>query len=79
MSTISLAVEEELHRIAPDIGMEEIDRDADLMEEFDIDSMDFLRLVSALGKRFGIPVPEADYPRMGSFNALCTYLEEKNA
>lgn len=28
------------------------------------------------GKRFKIPIPEADYPRLSSVNALCSYFDE---
>jgi acyl carrier protein len=65
---------EELYRIAPDIAAGAIDRAADLREEFDIDSMDFLNLVTALGHRLGLEMPEADYPQMHSFNGLLAYL-----
>jgi acyl carrier protein len=74
---IDTAVAEELYRIAPDIDPGRIDREADLREECDIDSMDFLTLVTALGARFGIPLPEADYPRMRSFRDLAAYLRER--
>jgi len=71
---IQTALKEELYRIAPEIELSEIDRVADLREEFDIDSIDFLTLVTALGKRFDLAMPEADYAHMGSFNELLTYL-----
>jgi len=64
----------ELHRIAPDIEIGDIDRQEDLRDEFDIDSMDFQNLVGALSKRLGIPLPEADYGEMGSFDAMLDYL-----
>ncbi|SFO19442.1 Poly-beta-hydroxybutyrate polymerase N terminal [Roseovarius lutimaris] len=51
--TIETALSEELHRIAPDIGLEDIDRTQDLREKFDIDSMDFLTLVTALAYATG--------------------------
>ncbi len=70
---------EELGRIAPDVDVASIDESADLREEFDIDSMDFLNLVTALAKRFAIPVPEADYPRLASFTEAVAYLGEKMA
>lgn len=73
------ALAEELRRIAPDIDVADIDKDGDLREEFDIDSMDFLNLVTALNKRFGIPIPETDYPRLGSFAEIAAYLAEKTA
>lgn len=71
------ALAQELRRIAPDVDPAEIDRDADLREQFDIDSMDFLNLVTALNKRFGIPIPDADYPRLASFSGAVAYLVEK--
>ncbi len=67
---------EELKKIAPDIDLDDVDRDGDLREEFDIDSMDFLTLVTALGKRMGLEMPEADYGQMGSFNDLAAYLAQ---
>jgi len=74
---IETAIAEELHRIAPEIEMNDIDRSEDLRDECDIDSMDFLNLVTALGQRFGAAMPEADYPQMRSFEALTDYLVEK--
>ena len=67
----------ELARIAPDIALDDIDRGEDLREEFDIDSIDFLNLVTALAKRFGLEMPEADYPQMDSFDHLLDYLAKK--
>jgi len=71
------ALAQELRRIAPDVDPAEIDRDADLREQFDIDSMDFLNLVTALNKRFGIPIPDADYRRLASYAGAVAYLVEK--
>lgn len=78
-ATIENTLRSELRRIAPDIDIDTIDRDGDLREEFDIDSMDFLNLVTALGKQFGTAMPEADYPRMATYNMLIAYLEEVTA
>lgn len=74
---IEQALGEELTRIAPDIPLDEIDRSGDLRDEFDIDSIDFLNLVTALGKRFGLDMPEADYGEMDSFDHLADYLSER--
>jgi acyl carrier protein len=63
-----------LGRIAPEIPLDEIDRSADLREEFDIDSMDFMTLITALGKDLSLPMPEADYDQMRSFDDLLDYL-----
>lgn len=69
----------ELHRIAPEIDIDTIDRAGDLREEFDIDSMDFLNLVTALSKGLEIDIPEADYPQMASFEAMVAYLARQGA
>ena len=72
---IETALREELHKIAPDMEVRDVDPLGDLREEFDIDSMDFLNLVSALSKRLGLPMPEEDYDEMGSYNAMLAYLK----
>ena len=64
----------ELAKIAPDIDVAEIDREEDLRDEFDIDSMDFLTLVTALSKELGIDIPERDYGRMGTYTDALEYL-----
>jgi acyl carrier protein len=71
---IEAALRQELHKIAPDMEVDDIDPDGDLREEFDIDSMDFLNLVSALSKSLGLAMPEEDYDQMGSYNAMLAYL-----
>ena len=76
---LSKALTEELHRIAPDVSPDDIDPTADLRDEFDIDSMDFLKLVTSLGKRFNLDMPEVDYPKMQSFEGLVDYLRAKIA
>ncbi|MCR9087791.1 MAG: acyl carrier protein [Rhodobacteraceae bacterium] len=76
---IGTVLKEELRRVAPDIDASEIDRDDDLRDAFDIDSMDFLTLVTSLEKRLSIKVPEADYPQMSTFNDLADYLSERTA
>lgn len=73
---IEAVLRAEMHKIAPDIEIDDIDRQEDLRDEFDIDSMDFQNLVGALSKRLGIAMPEADYSEMGSFDAMLDYLTD---
>jgi len=68
---------EEIGKIAPEVESTAVDPNADLREAFDLDSMDFLNLVSAIHKRLGIDVPEADYARLSSLNAAIAYLEQR--
>ncbi len=70
-------VADELEKIAPEVDIDLIDRSGDLREEFDIDSMDFLTLVTALHERLGVDIPEADYAKLGSLDAAVSYLETR--
>lgn len=65
---------DELGKIAPEIDPSQANPMNDLREEFDIDSMDFLNLVTALHERLGIDIPETDYSSMFSLDAAVTYL-----
>ncbi|WP_242343455.1 acyl carrier protein [Anaeromyxobacter terrae] len=68
-----------LGTIAPEVDLDEIRPAADLRDELDIDSMDFLRFVVQLEQRLGVPVPEADYPRIRTLDRCVAYLAEKGA
>ena len=65
---------DELGKIAPEIDGAAADPSGDLREEFDIDSMDFLNLVTALHARLGIDIPEADYPKLFTLDGAVAYL-----
>jgi acyl carrier protein len=70
-------VREELNNIAPEIDLATVDPAADLREAIDIDSMDFLNLVTALHQRTGIDIPEIDYPKLVTLSGMVAYLEAK--
>jgi len=57
---------EELVSVAPDINLETLDDEDHLQDDLELDSMDFLNLIMALHKRFGVSVPEADYPHIAT-------------
>ncbi len=70
-------VQEELNNIAPEIDLATVDPAADLREAIDIDSMDFLNLVTALHHRTGADIPEIDYSKLVSLSGMVAYLEAK--
>ena len=72
-------LEKHLGRIAPEIPRDDIDQSADLRDEFDIDSMDFMTLITGLGNELSLPMPEADYDQMRSFDDLVDYLRRHAA
>jgi acyl carrier protein len=71
---VSAVVRDELGRIAPEVEFDTIDPAGDLREQIDIDSMDFLNLVTALHERLGVDIPEADYPRLETLGGIIDYL-----
>ena len=68
---------EEIGKIAPEVAGTSVDADASLREAFDLDSMDFLNLISAIHQRLGVDIPEADYARLSSLNGVAAYLAER--
>lgn len=68
-----------LRRIAPEVSLEEIDPAAPLQEAMDLDSMDFLNLVTALHEETGIEVPERDYPSLSTVDGFIAYVVDKRA
>jgi acyl carrier protein len=65
-----------LHGIAPEADPAGADPDRLLQEELDLDSMDFLNLVTALHDETGIDVPERDYPQLATITGFISYVSE---
>jgi acyl carrier protein len=65
-----------VREIAPEVDSDSLADDADLREELELDSMDFLNLVTALHERTGVDVPERDYPHLASVDACVAYLSD---
>jgi acyl carrier protein len=65
--------------IAPEADLARVKPGADLRDELDIDSMDFLRFVVELQTRLGVSVPEKDYPRIRTLDACVAYVAERTA
>jgi acyl carrier protein len=66
----------DLTDVAPDLDPEAIGDEDHLQDDLGLDSMDFLNLVAALHRRFGLPIPEADYPRLATPGRAVAYLNE---
>ncbi|MBX3635606.1 MAG: acyl carrier protein [Rubrivivax sp.] len=60
--------------IAPEADLASVGDDEDLREALDLDSMDFLNFVIALGERTGRKIPEADTRRLFTMRGLLGYL-----
>ncbi len=63
--------------IAPDEDLSNVKPDVRLRDQLELDSMDFLDIVMELRKKYGIEVPEADYPKLASLDSCAEYLLPK--
>jgi acyl carrier protein len=63
-----------LRSVAPEIDLTGLPDDMLLQDELDIDSMDFLNLVTALHDQTGIAVPERDYPELATLGGFVAYV-----
>ncbi|MFT6987832.1 MAG: acyl carrier protein [Psychromonas sp.] len=71
---IKALILEELSNIAPEIEADEVPDDQDMREALELDSMDFLNLVIAVSKRSQVVIPEADYAKVLTLNAMISYI-----
>jgi acyl carrier protein len=60
--------------VAPDLADEEIEDDADLRDELDLDSMDILRWVQGIHKVLRVEIPEEDYGKIASLKDAIAYV-----
>jgi acyl carrier protein len=62
--------------VAPDLEPElgELDHHVDLWAELQLDSMDHLAVMTRLSEQTGREIPERDYPRLTTLDALRAYL-----
>lgn len=63
-----------LTEVAPDVDPSAIDPGAELAEQLDLDSMDFLNVVVAVNERTGIEIPERDYGKLSTLDDAVAYL-----
>ena len=76
---IVTAVKDIIASIAPDEDLSNLTLDEKLREQIELDSMDFLDIVMELRKRYGVQVPEEDYPELASLRGCADYLGPKLA
>jgi len=62
-----------LQDVAPDMDVATVDPDANFRDQFDFDSMDFLNFAIGLNAKFGVEIPETDYPKLSNLSGCETY------
>lgn len=59
--------------VAPEADMNGVRADRSLRDQLEIDSFDFLTLLTHLHEKTGINVPEADYGKLVTLNGMIEY------
>ena len=66
-----------LLEVAPEVDASTIEDDVDLLDEYDLDSMDLLNLVTTLHERLGVDIPEDDYAQIRTVRSAVDYLQSR--
>jgi len=68
------AVHAAIGAVAPDVDLDDVNEDARLRQDLELDSLDFLRLVETIDTATGVDIPERDYPAVATVKGLIAYL-----
>jgi len=74
---IGQAIIDIIRDIVPDEDCSGLEPAKNLRDQLDLDSMDFLDIVMELRKKYGVEVPEADYPKLATLESCIDYLAPK--
>lgn len=66
-----------IQAIAPEVEADELVPGQPLRNQVDLDSMDWLNVLVGLHQRFGVDIPESDYARLDTLDAIAAYLAKK--
>ena len=74
---IQTAIIDQILEIAPDIDEADILPDKNIQRSLEIDSFDFLKILTALNEILGVEVPESDYAKVDTLEHMMEYFEER--
>lgn len=66
-----------LHRIAPDVDPSTVDHARPLVDQLDLDSMDYQNLLAALSTEHAVPIAESDVAGLRSIDDLAGYIRAR--
>lgn len=73
---IKQAIIDQILEIAPDIEQGDIIPDKNIQRSLEIDSFDFLKILTALNEIIGVEVPEKDYAKVDTLEHMTQYFVE---
>jgi len=79
MNTLAEEILETLHAIAPDVDPQDVDLGRPLVDQLDLDSMDYQNFLAALSTRYAVEIREADLPALRSVDDLVGYIDGRRS
>ncbi len=76
-SEIRAGVVTTLCEVAPEVDPAQLSGLRPLRQQVDLDSMDWLNVIIGWHKRFGVDIPEADYAKLTTLDAVVRYIGER--
>ncbi|MFW2336027.1 acyl carrier protein [Ilumatobacter sp.] len=76
-ATAVAVVREAIECIAPDIDASSLPVDVDMRIEAELDSMDFMAVLSEIKERTGVDIPESDVARVATIDGCAARLVEQ--
>lgn len=64
-----------LRTVAPNAPVEQLRGDDDLRDRLDLDSLDFLNVLIAVAAQLAVDIPERDYAKVRTLDALIAYID----
>lgn len=76
---IQRTIIDQIVEVAPDIDENDIIPDKNIQRSLEIDSFDFLKILTALNEVLGVEVPEADYSQVDTLDHMTDYFAKRSA
>ena len=74
---IKQTIIEQILEVDPDIEEDEIVPNENIQRSLEIDSFDFLNVLTALKVELGVEVPEADYGKVDTLEHMADYFDKR--
>lgn len=74
---IKTAIIGQILEIAPEVGEDQIIPDNNIQRSLEIDSFDFLKILTALNDLLGVEVPESDYAKVDTLEHMSEYFVQR--
>lgn len=75
---IKQTIIKEIITVAPEIEEDEILPNESIQRALEIDSFDFLKILTALNGKLGVEVPEADYAQVDTLDHMVEYFSRRS-